>query len=157
MPLDRAPTEQLVREVLERMAALELLTPAQREAVEPEPIIRFFAGELGQRLLKARSVRREVPFTYALPAEEAYPGGAPLAAPESVIVQGVIDCLMEDEIGLVLIDFKTDAIRESSADALRERYRVQLELYARAVEHIWRRPVAGKYAVYLESGLAVEV
>lgn len=157
LPLGRTPTEQTVLEVLESMAAQELLTPAQREAVEPGPIVRFFDGELGQRLLAARSVRREVPFTYALPAEEAYPGAERLPAPESVIIQGVIDCLMEDERGLVLIDFKTDSVKGSSIDGLRERYRVQLELYARAVEHIWRRPVTGKYAVYLEGALVVEL
>jgi ATP-dependent helicase/nuclease subunit A len=144
---------------MERMRQRELLTAAQMEAVDPAPIVAFFATELGQRLLQAKRVRREVPFTYSLPAAEAYAGGGgtELAAPETVLIQGVIDCLFEDEAGLALLDFKTDAVRSASPQQLKERYRVQLELYARAVEHIWQRPVTGRYLYYFDGAMAVEV
>ena len=34
---------------------------------------------------------------------------------EQIIVQGVIDCLVEEPRGLLLIDFKTDAVTEANA------------------------------------------
>jgi ATP-dependent helicase/nuclease subunit A len=159
LPLDRAPTQESVLETMERMAQRELLTAAQREAVDAGPIVAFFATGLGQRLLQAKRVLREVPFTYALPPQEAGAGvaGAELPESEPVLIQGVIDCLFEDERGLVLLDFKTDAVRGASREELRERYRLQLSLYARAVEHIWRRPVTGRYVYYFDGALVVEV
>ncbi|WP_052487942.1 PD-(D/E)XK nuclease family protein [Gordoniibacillus kamchatkensis] len=159
IPLDRAPTRQSVLETMDRMVQLELLTAAQREALDPGPIEAFFATELGARLLQAHKVHRELPFSYALSSEEAYAGGAgiELPEPEPVLIQGVIDCLFEDERGLVLLDFKTDAVRGVPLDMLRERYRVQLTLYARAVEHIWRRKVAGRYVYYFDGSLVVEL
>ncbi len=33
---------------------------------------------------------------------------------ETVLIQGVIDCLFEDELGLVLVDYKTDAVKGST-------------------------------------------
>ena len=44
----------------------------------------------------------------SLPASVVYPDWQ--EGEEEVLVQGVIDCLFEDEEGLVLVDYKTDAI-----------------------------------------------
>ena len=57
---------------------------------------------------KATVIRREVPFTLAVPASEAYSHWR--GEEETVLVQGVIDCIFEDEDGLVLLDYKTDGI-----------------------------------------------
>ncbi len=40
-----------------------------------------------------------------------------------VLIQGVIDCLVEAPEGLVLIDYKTDAVYGERLDLLKERYR----------------------------------
>lgn len=53
---------------------------------------------------------------------------------EGVFIQGVIDALFDEEDGLVLLDYKTDWVDDGTE--LIERYKVQLDLYAEAVERI---------------------
>ncbi|MFJ8244539.1 helicase-exonuclease AddAB subunit AddA [Peribacillus asahii] len=143
--------EQLLTDLIQR----ELLTEEQRVAVDSHIIIQFFQTEIGQRLKKAAIVRREVPFMMSLPAHIAYPDWD--EGEEEVLVQGVIDCLFEDEQGLVLLDYKTDAITgrfsngfEGAKDILAERYRTQLQLYKRAVEGILHKKVTKCYLFFFD-------
>jgi ATP-dependent helicase/nuclease subunit A len=157
LPLDTPPTEEILRLTLDRMLERELLTEAQKNAVDPPSLLAFFETDLGRRLLRARRVLREVPFSYGLSAGEVYEGADVMTGKETVMIQGVIDCLFEDEQGLVLLDYKTDAVSGSPISALRERYRVQIGLYARAVEQIWKRPVSGAYLYFFDGGHVVEL
>ena len=126
LPLHARPSEETIKSVLQNMLARELLTKAQSDVIEAEYILPFFDTMVGQRLLKAQSVQREVPFSFGLKAAELYPHADHITAAETVLVQGVIDCLFEDEDGLVLLDYKTDTVRGASSDELRARYELQI-------------------------------
>lgn len=151
-PLD--PTG--VGQQLADMVARELLTPQQAAVVDVEAIADFFASPLGRRILEARDrVRREVAFTLAVPAGEVYSDLPPeVAAGDVVIVQGMIDLLLEEDDGFVLVDYKTDR-REPEQAALR--YGTQIRLYRRAVEEILGRPVKEAYLHFLASRRSVPV
>lgn len=159
IPLDRPHDEQAVRELLEGMKAKAMLTAAQAETVDAASIAAFFVSELGSRLLAARWVKREVPFSRTVPAERVHPQAAadPAAAAEPVLIQGVIDCLFEDEHGLVLLDYKTDRIIREDWEAAAERHRFQLELYAESVGAILGRPVAEAHVFFLEGAQSVRL
>jgi ATP-dependent helicase/nuclease subunit A len=83
----------------------------------------------------------------------------PLAgAGASTIVRGVIDCLLETPAGLVIIDYKTDRMRDEQD--LVERlagYRVQLQLYAQAAAAIFGRPVARTVLALLANRRLVDI
>lgn len=150
--------ERLLVDLIQR----ELLTEEQREAVNPETIIDFFESDIGKRLRKAPTIRREVPFTMSLPAKEAYSDWE--KGEEEVLIQGVIDCIFEDEQGLVLLDYKTDAITgrfasgyEGAKDILADRYRMQLELYTRAVEGILNKKVTSRYLFFFDGSHLLEM
>ncbi|MFJ7848797.1 helicase-exonuclease AddAB subunit AddA [Peribacillus sp. NPDC097206] len=150
--------ERLLVDLIQR----ELLTEEQREAVNPETIIDFFESDIGKRLCKAPTIRREVPFTMSLPAKEAYSDWE--KGEEEVLIQGVIDCIFEDEQGLVLLDYKTDAITgrfasgyEGAKDILADRYRMQLELYTRAVEGILNKKVTSRYLFFFDGSHLLEM
>ena len=70
---------------------------------------------------------------------------------EKILVQGVIDCIIEDAEGrLHLVDYKTDRLsREELSDkslaqkTLSEKHGLQLSYYALAIEKIFgKRPVS---------------
>jgi ATP-dependent helicase/nuclease subunit A len=126
------------------MVEREILTEEQAAAVPAEKIALFFAGPLGKRVLAGREVLRELPFTLALPAGEVYPE-LKICRGEKVIIQGIIDCLVDEGDGFLLLDYKTDILAPDQLETLLERYRVQLAFYARAVEDILCRPVKDKY------------
>ncbi|MEI7028191.1 helicase-exonuclease AddAB subunit AddA [Paenibacillus sp. y28] len=156
-------TPEVIRQVLDTMTDKRLITLEQREAIQPERISRFFDHEIGQRLLHASQVLREIPFSYGLPAAEVYPaiysGGAQLPADggDTLLIQGVIDCLFEENGRWVLLDYKTDAVRGASPEELRDRYRVQIDLYKRSISSIWKAPIEEAYLYFLDGGIVVEM
>lgn len=156
-PLDRARVQRQLDSLVDR----EILRPEQRRLVRAEEIANFFAGNLGRRVLDAARkgfLWREVPFTLGLPVPELYPELAGKVPGEDfILLQGVIDCLLVEEGGLVLIDYKTDRLTGKQLDDAVSRYRVQLELYARAARTILRRPVREKYLYFFALNRAATV
>ncbi|WP_409274326.1 helicase-exonuclease AddAB subunit AddA [Neobacillus sp. SCS-31] len=153
--LDQPITEDSIALLASQMVEAELLTEEQREIIEPALIVKFFESELGQRLLSAEKVYREVPFTASIAAKEVYPDWKDDNEP--IYIQGIIDCLFEDREGLVMIDFKSDRITgrfrsgfEGAAPILADRYRLQIDLYTRALEKIWKRRVDERYLFFFD-------
>ncbi|MFB5937105.1 helicase-exonuclease AddAB subunit AddA [Peribacillus frigoritolerans] len=160
--LSKEITIQSIQQLIIDLIQRELLTEEQKEAVDPETIVDFFDSEIGQRIQRAKSIRREVPFTMSLLAKEAYSDWT--AGDEEVLIQGVIDCIFEDEQGLVLLDYKTDTITgrfangyEGAKGILADRYQMQLQLYTRAVEGIMNKKVTGRYLFFFDGSHLLEV
>ncbi|RSK26356.1 helicase-exonuclease AddAB subunit AddA [Bacillus sp. HMF5848] len=124
------------------MVERELLTSEQAEVIDIDKIVSFFETSIGQRLLRAPLVKREVPFSMSVPAKMAYPDWQGEET-ELVLVQGVMDCVFEDDEGLVLLDYKTDAIYGRFKDwdeakaVMLDRYKLQIQLYRQALSHVW--------------------
>ncbi|UOY92084.1 helicase-exonuclease AddAB subunit AddA [Ectobacillus sp. JY-23] len=149
-------TKERVAEQLASMVNRELLTEEQAESVDPEEIVMFFRTNLGQRVKVASHVEREVPFSILLAASETYRDWSAMYE-EKVVVQGVIDCMIEEEDGIILIDFKTDKITgkyprgfEQARKELEKRYEKQLHLYATAIETSLKKQVKEKYLYFFD-------
>ncbi len=146
-----------IKEQVAAMKAGELLTREQAQGIDVDAIVAFFRTALGGRLLASEDVRREVPFSLGLLAGEVYQDlSGEITAGETVLVQGVIDCLFRESDGLVLIDYKTDRVGAAGSEAAR-RHRTQLNLYARAVVTITGEKIKEKYLYFFSSGTAVQV
>ena len=63
---------------------------------------------------------------------------------ETILVQGIIDAYFETDEGLVLVDYKTDKVEMPDGSDLVEKYRVQLDYYAKALTRLTGQPVAEK-------------
>ena len=63
----------------------------------------------------------------------------PEMAEEMVVVQGIADCVFVENGELVIVDYKTDRVK--SPAELVERYRAQLDVYARALSAVLQLPV----------------
>ena len=59
---------------------------------------------------------------------------------EILLIQGIIDCAFEEDGTMVLLDYKTDRVRDG--EELAARYRDQLELYRIALEETLGLPVS---------------
>ncbi|MEX2599961.1 MAG: 3'-5' exonuclease, partial [Dehalococcoidia bacterium] len=67
------------------------------------------------------------------------------------VLEGFIDLLFEEDGGLVVVDYKTDAARDDAAiDGAMERYRLQGAAYALAVERVTGLPVRESIFVFLQ-------
>ena len=57
------------------------------------------------------------------------------------MLSGIMDLVFEEEDGLVLVDYKTDAVSPKEADILQARHSAQLRVYRRTLELIENKPV----------------
>ena len=154
MDFSRTGSEEAVRAEIERMRAERYLNDREAEAVDAGAIVRLFASPLGRRMLAADSLRREFKFSLLCPADRLL--GA--ASDDEVLLQGVVDCLLEEDGGLVVIDYKTDAIRtDEQLLERRELYTPQLRAYAAAMERIFKKPVKECVLYFLSMGKAARV
>lgn len=178
LPLTEGLNETVVRETLQQMVERQLMTAVQADAIDPTAVMAFFEHDVGQQLLRATNIQRELPFSFGLSAAEAYSieadgllseaeerlryvatssfaakDSSGLLEQETVLVQGVIDCLYEADGQLILLDYKTDrvAAHQGGTEALVEHYRFQLEFYARAIEQILHRKVDKKVLYFFDS------
>jgi ATP-dependent helicase/nuclease subunit A len=157
--LEILPTKDSIEALLEDMFKKELLTIEQKECIQVDQILAFFQSEIGDRVLKAEKVQREVPFSLAIPVEDLNMTNIEEESLEPILIQGVMDCVFSDEKGTVLLDYKTDRIYdrfkggfEEGQPVLARRYRVQMDLYSRALEQIFKVPVEEKYLFFLDGG-----
>ena len=62
---------------------------------------------------------------------------------ETILIQGVIDAYIENENGIILVDYKTDNV--GNEDVLINRYRSQLMLYKKSLEMSTGKTVQAVY------------
>ena len=151
--LSEPVTEKTVEQTIEKLLASDAIQSSVAEHINKKSIVTFFESELGKTVLDALpEVWREWPFSFA-----ASPSQLKKAGDEVVIVQGIIDTLIRTPKGLLVIDFKTDAVSAEQASKRAESYREQLEYYSRAAGAILKTNVVGKWLYFLEPGCAVEI
>ena len=64
---------------------------------------------------------------------------------KKVRLQGIIDCFFESNEGLMLLDYKTDYVKDGDEDTLKEKYKKQLDYYSDAIFKITGKRVKYKY------------
>ena len=63
-------------------------------------------------------------------------------ANEKIVVQGSVDCVFVEDDGIVVVDFKTDRIKNEQDLSLA--YGEQLNIYAKACQKIFELPIKQK-------------
>ena len=64
---------------------------------------------------------------------------------EPVLIQGIIDAYFLEGEEIILVDYKTDRLQPGEEHLLTEKYRVQLEDYAAALEQLTGRHVRERW------------
>lgn len=123
------------------------------EHIKINAIEDFLNSELGQRLLTAfnknpDNVLKEMPFTFDIEATELYKDVDITDRP--LQITGIIDnCFIEDG-EWVLIDYKTDRIRDEQTRKSRlDEYSLQLSLYKKALEKLTNLKVKESHLYFL--------
>jgi len=129
-----------------------------RETAESQALAEGIANEAAHVARLAESARTSPSIVAAVATgrywRELYVG-VPIGG---MLVEGFIDLLYESPDGLVVVDYKTDSVRDEAAiDATMERYRLQGAAYALALERALGRPVARAVFVFTEPRAEREV
>lgn len=118
----------------ERLAPFHVIQNIDQTArLATKMVQEFVASPRGRDLAAAKAIHREIDFLLAWPPGEPDPMGP--------YVQGVIDCLYQDAEGdWHILDFKTNDVSAKRVAEEAERYELQLQVYAIAVEETIRTP-----------------
>lgn len=120
-----------------RLAASGFLSAEQAASLDHKRLRAFFESDLYRRMCAAERVLREYSFTFREAAKAYDP--AVTDPNEAVVIQGIADCVFVENGALVIVDYKTDRVRTPAE--LIERYRAQLDVYARALSTVLELPV----------------
>ena len=149
----RTGSREDVAAEIARLEAEVHLSPAQARAVEPERVLAFFASEIGQRVLRADRVWRELRFSLLTGAEAFFD----VPAGEQMLFQGVADCCIREGDELTVIDYKTDYVTAETLAAKTAEYAPQIRSYAAALRRILGLPVKEGVLFFLRTGQTARV
>ena len=123
----------------ERLKELQFLTPEAAASIDAEAVKAFFRGRLGIAILDADRVYREYSYIDSVRALEVIPDVDFTHENDIIIIQGTVDCIIEKDGRLTVVDYKTD--RANRAEDLLDRYTEQLRTYSRSVSKRFGLPV----------------
>lgn len=115
-----------------------IISEVEKKAINIDVLYKYTKSELFTSLKSAKEIYKEQPFYINIPAKDVYDD----ANDEMILVQGIIDLYyINDKNELILVDYKTDYIPKGKTVNLEEKYRVQLDLYKKALENSLKRKV----------------
>ena len=114
---------------IERMVSCRFLTSTEAQSLSRKRLVRFFSSSLFARIINSPRMLRELRFTAECGDEIIGEFIEGLSQEDRIVLQGVADCVFFELDGAVIVDYKTDAIKDEAE--LISRYSKQLDLYRR--------------------------
>ena len=151
----RVDSQQAIEKQIEELLQEEKISKEAAKVVRSSQISWFVRSAVGKRMKEASALgtlHREQQFVMSIDASERNPAWD---QGEQILVQGIIDAFWEEADGLVLVDYKTDHVKEGQE--LIERYQRQMHYYSQALERAYGKKVKECYLYSFALGKAVAV
>ena len=139
LPLAQYTQASLTKE-LDALVTKGTFTEEERNLLSDTSLYKFFSSDLGKRLINAKRIEREMPFSMLFEGKRVYDT---LEDGENLFLQGIIDTAFEEDGEWVLVDYKTDRVK--SGEDLIKRYKIQMDLYKEALQRLTGMPVKASY------------
>lgn len=152
-----------IKKSIDNLENEKKITPQDARLIEVEKIVCFLNSELGKLIQNYNHlVHKEQAFSYRLPASRmfeellTYERKTELAS-DHLLVHGVIDNFIVTDRDVYLIDYKTDRYKpfarlnkDDQIQAIHEKYRFQLQIYADALATIYPKKHIKAWLVLLD-------
>jgi len=151
----RVDSQQAIEKQMEELLKEEKISKETAKVVRSSQISWFVRSAVGKRMKEAfvlGTLHREQQFVMSIDASERNPAWN---QGEQILVQGIIDAFWEEADGLVLVDYKTDHVKEGQE--LIDRYQRQMHYYSQALERAYGKKVKECYLYSFALGKAVAV
>lgn len=117
---------------IDRLVEKGFISKLQAQSIDADKASRFVNSELITRCLNSDEVYKEFRFTTKVSASVVDPDIDASLADEKIILQGAVDLAFVEDGELVIVDYKTDRVKDVSE--LYDMYRHQLLIYKDAME-----------------------
>ena len=150
---DKCNAIDSIQKELKRLVQEQLISEDDAGMVDCAKLAEFFCSSIGKKIRQSPNVLREFKFSILEDASKYYPN----AEGEKILLQGVVDCALLDDDGIVVIDFKTDYVTEASLPKAAARYKSQVMSYAQVLSRIYRKPVKSAMLYFFSLSKLVDV
>lgn len=153
---DFVAAEQHLEQEIERLTQQGFLQEREAEALNRASIHAFLQSALYTRMKHAKALHREYAFLYAVQASRIDQTLSKEFEGETVLMQGIADLVLEEDEGIVIVDYKTDVLKKP--EQFVARYQEQLRLYRQALSDYFQKPVTECliYALHLGQSITVD-
>ncbi len=139
---------------LDRIVNTGRLSQRKADSIDREAVKNFFKSEIYSRIVMSKSVMRERAFLVRLSDIDTSVDVHEYKGTDGML-QGIADLLFEEDDGFVLVDYKTDRVKEENE--LIDNYTDQLLLYKAAFDLILDKPVKSAYIYSFTLRKAIEI
>lgn len=148
-------TYESLKEYLEHLTEEGRISEEMKKCVRIKDLLTFLRTDIAERMKKCAKygkLFKEQPFVLGVPAKEIYPEEK---IEETLLIQGIIDVWLEEEDGLVVVDYKTDRVKNGLE--LKAKYSGQLNYYGEALERLTEKKVKEKiiYSLFLQKEISI--
>lgn len=134
-----------IQNYIDTLVREKMLTAHEAKALDAQVFVSFLKSNIAERMRNAQRkglLKREKSFIMGVPHQAIVAGSM---VEDSIMIQGVVDAFFIEDDGVVLIDYKTDDIKKEHLGVLVKRYQLQIDLYKRAIEKAYQKPIKESY------------
>jgi len=150
--LRKSYTKKDIQEFVEKLYMKKIISEAQKNVIPIEKIYQIMNSDFMSKVRNAKEIYKEQPFYTYISTKEIYD----TESDENTLVQGIIDLYYIDENNdCILVDYKTDYVQNETE--LIEKYKVQLEIYKKALEDALKTKIKECYiySIYLNKEIRI--
>ena len=151
-------TEEELNAYIDTLVQRAIISEESKNDIQRDDVMRFINSDLYQRIAESDEIYRELPFIvnqHDLESETH--------ENDAAIIQGMIDVVYVKEGTYYFVDYKTDAFvkRRGMTDdeigaQLKEKYRIQMQYYKKALETITGQHVSGYLYFFKFDALVID-
>lgn len=144
--------ENLKQELIEK----NILTCEEAEYINLSKVLNFTKSNIFEKIRNCKSIEKEKAFCKKVLAKEIFEE----ADDQTILVQGIIDLYGVGINGeIILIDYKTDFVKDGNELSLVNKYLNQLKIYKEALEEALEKKVTEVYiySLYLDKEIKVKI
>ena len=146
-------SKEELAQFVNNLCTKNIITQIQKDSINIEKIYQIINTQFIKNLKNAKEIKKETPFYTYINTKEIYN----TQNSENILVQGIIDLYyINQQNEVILVDYKTDYV-ESSGEELIDKYKVQLEIYKKALEESLKEKVKHVYiySIYLNKEIEI--
>lgn len=150
LPIKKYTIESLEEE-LDKMVINNRITKTEKNMINKDKIFSYLKSSVYDIMLNANKVLKEYEMSFLVPAnlyDKTLKKG-------DILVEGVVDLLIEKDGNYIIVDYKTDSV--NSKEELKDRYKMQLDLYEVGIKQKMNAKNVEKYIYSIKLNKFIKV
>lgn len=144
---DVSKIKEEIKRQINSFVEKNIMTVEESNTININWIVKFVQSDIFKEIYisnKFGKLYKEKAIDYNLKLKNLYKDEN-ISEDEKIMVVGIIDLFFENENGeIILLDYKTDYVTKENLEEVKNRYKIQLDLYKSAIEEISGKKVAKK-------------